>query len=749
MKKILSAMVALLMMASLLVTTVSAAPSALLTPTADLGQLKVCKVASSGVELGTLFTFRVNGSSYSVPAGPADRNGYCILAGQYPVNTQVTVEEVIPSGYYVSRIEVKPDRTISKDTEQGTVTVNIVSGVIEAIFTNRAVGSPTPTSTTPRPTKTATSTPGCDPNCTPTSTPVPMGRLQICKEAEGPGVSGYFTFNFETRSRSVPVGACAGLIAVNAGTLTITETAQAGFSVADIYTIPADRLISKDLNGGSVRVRIVEGTAVSQTIVIFRNRAVTTTHTATPTGSATATATKTATPTSTGSVTSTFTPTVTGSATATPTHTATPTSTGSITPTVTPPPVCPPAVVYASFSSVPVGQSVEGLGKVAPYLNIDAKGTAVRVAQTSDPMIYLAPNGSGNVNGGLVADGGFSDETTKNALQPHLYTFTFAPGVSVTNFSLHMLDYGDWNFPKTASHYASMTAYDANGQEIPNAKEVLSYTTPALEVPRTSSLYGDLYFNGDAVTAPPGQPGNWIWNVSGSGIVRVVLEFGVGYDPNVAFDQLSFTTECASCQSRVVANVSSVPVGQSVEGLGKVAPHLNIDAKGTAVRVVQATDPLIYLAPNGSGNVNGGLVADGGFSDETTKDAFQPHLYTFTFAPGVLITNFSLHMLDYGDWNFPKTASHYASMTAYDANGNVISKEELSYTTPALEVPRTSSLYGDLYFNGDAVSAPPGQPGNWDWNVAGNGIVKVVLEFGVGYDPNVAFDLLSYHVVCQ
>ncbi len=278
MKKILSAMVALLMMASLLVTTVSAAPSALLTPTADLGQLKVCKVASFGVELGTLFTFRVNGSNYSVPAGPADRNGYCILAGQYPVNTQVTIEEVIPSGYYVSRIEVKPDRTISKDTEQGTVTVNIVSGVIETIFTNRAVGSPTPTSTTPRPTKTATSTPGCDPNCTPTSTPIPMGRLQICKEAEGPGVSGYFTFNFETRSRSVPVGACAGLIAVNAGTLTITETAQAGFSVADIYTIPADRLISKDLNGGSVRVRIVEGTAVSQTIVIFRNRAVTNAH---------------------------------------------------------------------------------------------------------------------------------------------------------------------------------------------------------------------------------------------------------------------------------------------------------------------------------------------------------------------------------------------------------------------------------------------------------------------------------------
>jgi hypothetical protein len=53
-----------------------------------------------------------------------------------------------------------------------------------------------------------------------------------------------------------------------------------------------------------------------------------------------------------------------------------------------------------------------------------------------------------------------------------------------------------------------------------------------------------------------------------------------------------------------------------------------------------------------------------------------------------------------------------------------------------------------LVFNGDAVAAPLGQPGNWIWNVSGNGIVKIVLEFGAGYDPNIAFDLLSFNVVC-
>ena len=714
MKKLFSVLMILMTMASLLVTTAAAAPAALLTPTPEQGQLKVCKVAGSGVVEGKLFTFRVGSTTYSVPAGPADR-GFCVLAGQYPVDTQVTIEEVIPSGYYVSRIEVKPDRTVSKDPARGVVTVRIVSGVIEAIFTNKVAGPPTPTRTptsihtsTPRPTKTP---PSCAPNCTPTSTPIPMGRMQICKEAEGPGVTGYFTFKFETtRSRQVPVGACAGLIAVNAGTLTITEIPQTGYTVAEIYTIPADRLISKDVHGGTARIRIVEGTAASQTIVIFRNRATTTTHTPTPTGTATATATPTRTPT-------------------------------------TPPSVCPPAVIYANLNNVPVGQSVEGLGVVAPYLNIDAKGTAVKVAQASQPVVYLAPNGSGNINGALAGDGGFSDVTTKNALQAHLYNFTFAPGVSVTNFSLHMLDYADWNPTLSTSHYVSMTAYDTNGNVV--SKEELSYTTLAQTLPRSSSLYGDLFINGDAASAPLGQPGNWIWNVSGSGIVRIVLEFGVGHDPNIAFDLLSFTTECASCQSFHTTDLSTVPVGQSVEGLGKVAPHLDIKAKRLAVRVVQATQPMVYLSPNGSGQLNSSLVADGGFSDVETKNLHEPHQYTFTFASGVSITNFSLHMLDYGDLNEPSDPTHYVSMTAYDANGNIVSKEELSYTTPTERIPRSSNLYGDLWINGDAATAPPGQPGNWIWNVSGNGIVRVVLEFGAGHDPNIAFDLLSYNVVCQ
>jgi hypothetical protein len=269
------------------------------------------------------------------------------------------------------------------------------------------------------------------------------------------------------------------------------------------------------------------------------------TETVTTTPSPTETVTMTPSPTETVPPTSTSptpTETLTITSTSTFTPTVTPTSTFTPTPTLTGTPVCVPTVVRADFSRVAAGQSVEGWDVVAPGLNIDAKGTAVSLRAGLDPRAYGAPNDAPGGNAGLSASGGFSDIPTQSALQAHLYTFTFAPGTSVNNFTLHMLDYGDWNVVSSTSHYVSLTAYNVNGVVV--AKQELSFTTPAVGLPRSSDKYGDLWFTGDAVTALPGQPGNWTWNVSGNGIVRVVLEFGVGHDPNVAFDTLTFTTEC-------------------------------------------------------------------------------------------------------------------------------------------------------------------------------------------------------------
>ena len=749
MKKISSILFVLVFLISLLATPASAA--ALITPTPssvpqELGQLKVCKSAGAGVTVGQLFTINVNNTSYSVPAGPTD-GGYCVLAGQFPLNLDVTVQEVIPAGYFVSNIEVKPDRAVSTDKPLGKVIVEIGSGVTEVIFTNRATGLSTPTA---GPSNTPTATPNCAPNCTPTSTPTPKGRLQICKEADGAGVSGYFEFDFANRSKTVPVGACSALITVDAGSLTITEEVQAGYKVTDVYTIPANRLVSKNINARSATVTIVQGNASSQTIVVFRNRAETQagTPTHTPTGtitSATSTPTGTITPatsTPTGSITP-ATPTMTGTVTP---PTATPT--GSLTP-----PVCTPVVVTADFSQIAVGGSVEGMGVVAPNLNIDAdaspNATAVKIAQDVPPMLYNA-TGSGTLilNGGISPGGGFSDVITQQAGQPHRYTFTFAPGVTASNFSLHMLDFGDLNPTGNTNHSVTLTAYNASNIII--TRHELSYLTLAEMLPSSSNIYGNLQMSGDASAAFPGQPGNWTWNLFGSGISRIVLEFGVGFDPNLGFDSLSYTTECVlSCQAPVVPDFSPIAVGGSVEGLGAVAPNLNIDAdasvNATAVKIAQGVPPMLYNA-TGSGTLvlNGGISPGGGFSDVITQQAGQAHRYTFTFTPGVTVTNFVLQMLDFGDLNPTLSTNHLVTLTAYNSSNAIVTRQQLSYTTLAEALPTTSNIYGNLQITGDAHSGFPGQPGNWTWEVSGNGIVRIVLEFGVGHDPNIGFHLLSF-----
>jgi len=178
---------------------------------------------------------------------------------------------------FSSTIEVRPGaRLVSRDSSTGVAIVRMGTGVTEVFFTHRVVGAPTSTpvtmTSTPRPTRTP---PSCAPNCTPTPTSIPTGRFQICKQADGPGVDGSFTFRFNSKSKTVPVGACSLLSSVAEGTLTITENAQAGYAVSDIYTIPANRLVSKNINDRTVTVTILPGNASTQTVVVFVNRAVT------------------------------------------------------------------------------------------------------------------------------------------------------------------------------------------------------------------------------------------------------------------------------------------------------------------------------------------------------------------------------------------------------------------------------------------------------------------------------------------
>lgn len=230
------------------------------------------------------------------------------------------------------------------------------------------------------------------------------------------------------------------------------------------------------------------------------------------------------TPTATGTLTETVTPTATGTLTATPTAGA-----------------CAPE--EANFTSVPVGSSVTGLGAVAANVNIAARYSAVHVQANVAPEVYAAGPGNTILNGGLdVLNDAFGDVQAHQNRQAAHFTFTFASGMTVTDFKLHMIDYGDWNPLLGTNHAVTMRAFNATNQLV--SSQVLSYTSPAEKLPKASNKYGNLQTNGDALSAPAGMPGNWLWDVSGTGITRVTLDVGAGPDPNFALDGMFVTFAC-------------------------------------------------------------------------------------------------------------------------------------------------------------------------------------------------------------
>lgn len=247
--------------------------------------------------------------------------------------------------------------------------------------------------------------------------------------------------------------------------------------------------------------------------------------------------------------------------------------------------------------------------------------------------------------------------------------------------------------------------------------------------------------------------------------------FSIGCDSG-AFSDVDFPSETLKIAVHSVVrpadgctDFSAFEVGESVEGLGTVIPSLDVQSTSSvsgaeAVAQKEGVQPATYGAPNGSASTLNGCLDDyhddpnvsGGFSDLATKNAAAPHAYEFTVANDVTLSDFSLRMLDFGDFNPSKNTHHYAAMVAYDENGNEVDRMELEYYTMAQVNPTTAwnnaahdtVLWSNLQEQGDACDAATGEPGNWVWQVGGDGIVKVVLTFGDGHDPNIAFTDLCF-----
>ena len=200
--------------------------------------------------------------------------------------------------------------------------------------------------------------------------------------------------------------------------------------------------------------------------------------------------------------------------------------------------------VPIDFSGFSPGDSIEGLGTVHPLLNIatsNAAGAALFPAMA--PTTYGASNPGGPVigNGGLSPSGGFADIDSSRL---HDFEFSWASGVTVSAFSIRMLDHGDFNPAHARSHRVVFEALDAFDGLVDSAE--LSYTSTAATNPRGGSA-GDLFFTGDALRGSPGEPGVFTFGLSGSSITRVRVLYehdgpdrppNAPSDPNIAFDSL-------------------------------------------------------------------------------------------------------------------------------------------------------------------------------------------------------------------
>jgi hypothetical protein len=438
--------------------------------------------------------------------------------------------------------------------------------------------------------------------------------------------------------------------------------------------------------------------------------------------------------------------------------------------------LCQEVEVDADFSQIPEGGSVEGLGVAAPDLNIQADGEVVKIVRNGSDAYaaYGSKKSNGEKNYGLADGGGFTNislvhtGTERPALpDKNQYIFTFADGVTVSNFTLRMLDFGDYNPSKDSQHFASMAAYDAQNGLV--SESWLRYDAETREAEYYSFRYGQLTdLAGDAGYSQTGDPGNWTWSVSGLGITRVELTFynrPGGQDPNVGFDSLSYTICVFDANWRLDTvtadfNSNGLGSGDSVEGLGLAAPGLNINAShlgaggelvdDNVVKIVEGGADKAFSSKLGSLN-NYGIAPSGGFTNMSLVHQDPDHpspfplptqsQYTFDFElpENVWVTSFSLRMLDFGDYNPSQDTSHKAAMTAYQGN-KPVAESWLIFAS--------DGSFNWLFDSaGDAGYAKPGDPGNLTWFVSEFGITRVELTFynqPGGQDPNVGFDSLKF-----
>jgi hypothetical protein len=231
------------------------------------------------------------------------------------------------------------------------------------------------------------------------------------------------------------------------------------------------------------------------------------------------------------------------------------------------------------------GTSIVGSGKVHPKLVVETSGGNDVVALRSGGNPVAFGGGDQNVvNSCLSPDGGFADVGSGDysfATKKHAYAFTFVSGATASQFSVRMVDWGDYlpygACPGGVCRF-TLTAWDAQNRSIATDSIAFSSTSTA-KIGRPSDEFGSLANSGDACDASAGQPGHYIFRVSGSGIAKVTLAAAdrAALDPHIAFDGLCFTLE----KTTIDVTVDVKP--------GEAPNRINPKSKGTTPVAILST----------------------------------------------------------------------------------------------------------------------------------------------------------------
>lgn len=212
-------------------------------PPPTSGFLQICKIAGSGVPLGTNFAFDVAGTPVTVAAGPPSPAS-CITPLTLPAG-QVLIAETLPSGISMTAVTTFPNAGLltASNFAAGTATVTVIAGAQTIVtFTDSA------TATT--------------------------GVLQICK-VSGSGIVEGTIYSFSVANTQVtaragpgPGGFCSRPLNLAAGEVLVTETLPIGVQLTGVTTTPSELLVSSDLPAGQAAVTINAG---GWSIVTFQN----------------------------------------------------------------------------------------------------------------------------------------------------------------------------------------------------------------------------------------------------------------------------------------------------------------------------------------------------------------------------------------------------------------------------------------------------------------------------------------------